>query len=278
MEGLKTIKNRIATVESIMKATNAMKMVSTVKLSRMNNINKFAEECADKLSSMLSLLMGNLLFEQQLGENHWLIPKSSGKTLLLVLSTDQGFCGGFNQSVVEEYKKCIQRKSKTIVKIFGEKVAFISPKDVVSIPNRLDIPQFANVMCDIIISHLKTNQISKIIVISGYVKNVLVQKARALQIFPLKTSDKLEYVKVDGDEKDMLNALFEAYINKLCTAIITKHTVAELSARTMAMDNSSKNANDMHQSLNVMYNRIRQAKITQELTEIISSMECINDY
>lgn len=275
MENLKAIKDRIGTVESIIKATNAMKMVATVKLSRINSVNGYSKDCCKRLFDMLSLIIGNMVFDQKLDNNSWLLPEKDGRPLILIMSTNQGFCGGFNQSVAEEAGKVLSSHKEPIIKIFGKKAAFLSPSSLVEIEDRFNIQQFSSEVAEIVVKHLKNDKISKIIVVSGRFKNVLVQHAEPTEIFPFKIEAKPEYVKTDGNEMELAENLFEMYIKKLCNALISEHIVSELSARTMAMDNSVRNAKDMFRSLSMMYNRSRQAKITQELTEIVSSMECV---
>lgn len=275
MENLKAIKDRMRTVDSIIKATSAMKMVSTIKLARMNTLNKCSKNCYEKLFEMLSAIIGNMAFDQKLDDKSWLLPSPDGRPLLLIMSTTQGFCGSFNYSLIEEAQKAINENPNAIIKIFGKKAAALSPSSVVDINDRYNIHDFSKEVCSIVIDHLRNEKISKVIVVSGYFKNTLVQKAEAKQIFPFKIEKNPKYVKVDGNEMDMVEDLFQAYIKKLFNAIITEHIVSELSARTIAMDNSVRNAKDMSKSLNVMYNKSRQTKITQELTEIVSSMECV---
>jgi F-type H+-transporting ATPase subunit gamma len=273
MENLLSIKNRIITVESIVKATNAMKMVTTVKLSRVNHINKHSRDCSDKLFEVLQRIMGFMIFKQELDEDHWLLPREEGNTLLLVFSTNQGFCGSFNQSIVNEAKKHIT--PKVITKIFGSKGASLSPDGLVEIPDRFDISSFSEIVCNVIVDCLKRYRLSRIIVVSGYFKNVLVQEVKSIQIFPFIPVGLPKYTQIDESAVDMIDALFLAYISKLFNAIITAHIVSELSARTIAMDNSVRNAKDMHKALSVLYNKTRQSKITQELTEIVASMESV---
>lgn len=280
MENLRAIRDRITTIGSIIQATNAMKMVSTIKLARINNINKFSKDCSGNLFNMLSILLNNIIFEQTLKNGHWLLPNrlDKNKTLILVFSTDQGFCGSFNQFVIDEAKKVIKssgdNNEEVIIKIFGKKAAILSPKDLTTVENKVDIKLYAQTAADIVIDHLKNYGVGKVVVVSSMFKNVLVQRASSSQIFPFDIDPNAPYAKIDGNPTELVESLFFSYIKKTFNAIITEHIIAELSARVMAMDNSVRNAKDMHVDLNTLYNRSRQAKITQELNEIVSSIEC----
>jgi F-type H+-transporting ATPase subunit gamma len=276
MENLKSIKDRIYTVNSLIKATNAMKMVSTIKLARFNNTCKFSKECSERLLEMLSIILSNLIFEKKIDQDHWLVPKSEDdQTLILVISASRGFCGAFNQSIIESTKKLISYSKNYKVKIFGKKASVISPENVVNVNDWYDIRSFTSQIYDVIIDNLKYNRISKIIIISGRYKNSFTQKAESFQVFPIIFEKTPKYVKVDGNEIELVEEIFYSYTMKLLYSVIIEHIIAELSARVIAMDSSVKNARGMNKNLNALYNRIRQSRITQELTEIVTSMESI---
>jgi F-type H+-transporting ATPase subunit gamma len=276
MENLKSVKDRMHTIDSLIKATNAMKMVSTVKLTKFGNMYKFSKECAEKLYEVLSIILRNLVFEEKLESDHWLMPRNhDGKALILVLSSSRGFCGSFNHSIIWEANKLISHNKNCKIKIFGKKAAIIAPEEVIDIEDWFDVQTFASKIYGIIIDNLKNDRISKIMVVSGRHRNSLAQKTEGFEIFPFEIEKTPRYTKVDCDEIEMIEQLFLAYMTKLLNTIVVEHIVAELSARVMAMDNSVKNARDMYANFNMIYNRSRQAKITQELSEIVNSMDSV---
>ena len=282
MENLKVIKNRLKTVNSIVKATNAMKMVSTVKLAKVNNLNKYSKNCAGILFDMFSKAANEAIFEKAFAPNFWLNRKS-GKTLLIVLSTDQGFCGSFSQSILELAKNFIKENKDCYIEVFGKKGSSIKKnrpnnfEENLFLKSRYDIKDYANVLSKTVFEYITKHDVQNIYVVSGEFKNVLVQRAKISKIFPVETSDitKTEYTEIEGDKQEFIEEIFKFYLEKLFVGMVTEHLISELSARVMAMDNSVRNANDMFDKLNMLYNRIRQAKITQELTEIVSSIECV---
>jgi F-type H+-transporting ATPase subunit gamma len=275
MENLKSIKNRINIVDSIIKATNAIKMVSTVKLAKINNINKkvIAEE-TQNLFNMFINLLSTTLFEMDIENDHWLLPNGE-TTLVIVLSTSQGFCGSFNQSIIEKTREIIKQNKESKIKIFGKKASVISPTNTINTKEQFDIHRLILLIYETIIQSLKNKEIAKIVIIYGYFKNALVQKAQSFELFPFVTKQEPEYLKIDCSGIQMLETLFETYIKRMLKTILIEHTIAELSARTIAMDNSVKNAREMHKNLSMLYNSVRQDKITQELIEIVSSMESL---
>lgn len=284
MENLKAIKERIKTVNSIIKATNAMKMVSTVKLARVNNINRYSKKCAEILFDMFSKATRELIFEQE--RDYWFSPKK-GKTLIIILFIDQGFCGSFQQFLQDKANETIKQHPGAYIEVVGKKGEnfvqnnlhldedsnIISSEDV----SHYDIQAYVKLLSKLVSKYIKEHSVSEVHVVSGEFKNVLVQRAKCRVVFPAPTDDitRSQYTKIESDRIDFVNEVFDMYLQKLFTGIMTEHLVAELSARVMAMDNSVRNAKDMFEKLNGLYNSVRQAKITQELTEIVSSIECV---
>lgn len=282
MENLKAIKDRIHTVNSIIKATSAMKMVSTVKLAKINNTNKCSKECSDILFDMFSKAVQEIVFNQEFDEEPWFYRKN-GETLIIVLSMDQGFCGSFSQGIIDKANEVIKNNPRAYIEVFGKKANNILPKTLDieisrDMTSRYDINAFSSLLSRLVFGYIHDYNINQVYVISGEFKNVLVQKVRSWKIFPIninKDITKEQYTSVEGSRLDFIDSVFQMYLSKLFKGIVTEHLVSELSARTMAMDNSVRNAKDMFEKLNVLYNRVRQARITQELTEIISSIECV---
>lgn len=284
MENLKAIKGRIKTVNSIIKATNAMKMVSTVKLARVNNINKCSKQCAKILLDMFLKATRELIFEQE--KDYWFSSKW-GKPLLIILSIDQGFCGPLQQSLHDKANEAIKQHPGSYIEIFGKKGENLAQNVLrlgeirnsldVNITSHYDICAYVDLLSGLVSKYVKEHSVSEVHVVSGEFRNVLVQTAKCQTIFPTSTEDitKTQYTRIEGDRIDFINAIFDMYLQKLFTGIVTEHLVAELSARVMAMDNSVRNAKNMFEKLSGLYNKVRQAKITQELTEIVSSIECV---
>lgn len=273
MENLKALKNRLKTIDSIIKATNAMKMVSSVKLMQMNNKNKFSMASFEILQKMLEAALGEIRFLKDAPQNSWFV-RENGNSLIIVLSTDQGFCGSFNQNILNFAKDIIKKNAEAFVETFGKKA--VSIKEPNKIQDKFDLKSFAESLTNLTLDYILNKNVLNITVISAEFKNVLIQKPRAVQIFPIdfKKQSK-EKISFDGDIYKTTNDLLRAYFLKFFTGCVTEHIFSELSARVMAMDNSVKNAKHALEDLNVLYNRVRQTRITQELTEIISSIECV---
>jgi F-type H+-transporting ATPase subunit gamma len=289
MESLKIIRNRIRTIESIIKATNTMKMVTTVKLSKVHSESKGSPQSIDVLGRMFHLSLYECIYRDIIPEEHWLINAGDGPSLILVLSTNQGFCGPFNQFISKKAMELIAQHPGAYVEVFGKKGGTIPRNrdeeiDLDSPQTWHDIWGFARCLSSMTFEYVRKG-VSKIFVVSGHFVNAITQKAKSTQIFPvtevLQTTRRDEasaafphIIEIEGNKLSFLEDLFGEYITRFLSTIITEHLVSEFSARVMSMDNSVRNAKDMAEKLGILYNRMRQDKITRELTEIISSTEC----
>ncbi|MDR0630543.1 MAG: F0F1 ATP synthase subunit gamma [Holosporales bacterium] len=275
MENLKIIKNRIKTVNSIARATNAMKMVSTVKLTKTNSLNKALKECCDILFGMLSQAIGEARFENCLESDFW-TERKDGKTLVIVLSTNQGFCGSFNQAIICEAQKIIGSCKEAYVKIFGKKGKVLGVQ-VDKTEFESNIENLAQDLAKIALEYIMNRNVTEVIVISSEKKNAISQIVKQTKILPIDVKNVINtrYIEIEGSKKEFINSVFNTYILKLFKKLITEHRISELTARVMATDNVFRNANEISNGLSFLHNSIRQIKITQELTEIVAGMECV---
>ncbi|MDR1288805.1 MAG: F0F1 ATP synthase subunit gamma [Holosporales bacterium] len=282
MENLKTIKNRIRTIDSIIKATNAMKMVSTAKLAKVNNSSKFSRRCCDVLREMILKAVNEAIFKDAIDQDSWL-NRDVGKSLIVILSTDQGFCGSFHQSINEAAKKVAAEYNGAYIEIFGKKElhstrrSMARPVDIAGPGRMLNAIAFSKAVAGIVMEYVIHHDVTDVLVISGKMKNMLSQNAVCTKILPIERRSVIdsECISIDGSWQEFIDSAFGMYISRLFVSIVTEHLVAEYSARVMAMDSSVRNANGIRDELSILYNNIRQAKITQELTEIVASVECI---
>jgi F-type H+-transporting ATPase subunit gamma len=257
-------------------------MVSTAKLAKINNASKFSKKCCDVLREMISKAVSEAVFKDVLDQNSWL-NRNSGKSLIVILSTDQGFCGAFHQSINGTAKKIVAEHDDAYIEIFGKKELHSIRKSTdrsagsPSAGRMLNIIAFSKSVASMVMEYVIHHDVVDVFVISGKMRNMLSQDAICTKILPIERGSVIdsECVSIDGSWQEFIDAAFSMYISRLFVSIVTEHLIAEYSARVMAMDSSVRNANGIRDELSVLYNNIRQAKITQELTEIVASVECI---
>ena len=209
---------------------------------------------------------------------------------IVFVTADKGLCGGFNIQTIKAVNKLIAEYKEQNVKVrlrgvgkkgvafykYNEVELFDSVVDLSSKPDKTRSDEFIAAS----IEDYKDGKIDGLhIVYNGY-KNILTQELHVNKVLPVD-SDKFKcsdtqnsMLEIEAqDEEHMLNSLVDRYVEYNMYYSLIDSVAAEHSSRMQAMDTATNNARDMVKSLNVQYNKARQASITTELIEIISGVE-----
>ena len=275
---MKDIKRRIKSVESTMQITKAMELVASSKLRK-------AKEKADKARPYFNALYDTMC-EIQAENPKFLSPftrkPGEGKSLLVVIAGDRGLAGGFNNNV---FKLALSRvealggQEKTEILAIGKKAVEFFEKRGYSMAG--SYPNFAET-----VKIHEANEVADIIV-NAYVKGVyeraelfyteyvspITQQAVSKPLLPVALDSERKVSKALPIYEPSAGAVFNHIVPRYITGMIFGSCVdsfaSEQAARRNAMENASDNASEMISSLSLMYNRARQASITQEITEIV---------
>jgi len=292
MANLKDIKRQIASVSNTQKTTRAMKLVSTAKLRRAEELAKRSRLYADKMNQVIAEIAGRIKCNKVGGiDNRCFVKIDNPKMVDIVFVTaDKGLCGGFNIQTIKAVKRLISEYKEQNVKVrlrgigkkgveffkYNEIELFDAVRDLSSKPDKTRSDEF--IMASI--EDYKDGKIDGLhIVYNGY-KNIITQELHVNKVLPVDT-DKFECDKARNsmleieaqDEEHMLDSLVNKYVEYNMYYALIDSVAAEHSARMQAMDTATNNAKEMVKSLNVQYNKARQASITTELIEIISGVE-----
>ncbi len=292
MANLKDIKRQIKSVSNTQKTTRAMKLVSTAKLRRAEELAKRSRLYAEKINEMITEISARIQCLKVGGiENRCFQKITNPKMVDIVFVTaDKGLCGGFNIQTLKAVKKlmreCKENKVKVRLRGIGKKgIEFFAYNDIELLDAVRDLSSTPNVQRsnDFIESSLEDYKEGVIdglyIVYNGY-KNIITQELHVEQVLPINVDEfdcdenahSLLEIEAEDDEK-MLDALMTKYVHNNMYYALINSLAAEHSARMQAMDTATNNAKEIVQSLNVEYNKARQAAITTELIEIISGVE-----
>lgn len=277
--GLIQIKRRMKSIESTRKITKAMNLVATSKLRKTRKEFVGNEDYYNISRKILSNVIASLPddIENSLLKKN---PKSLDKKLYIVLTSDTGFCGGFNGNVANALSEIIEDKSKAKVLIAGskgiqymKKLGIETFKEYVEIP---DIPTIKEVRAiyDDSLYLYKTGEVSEVHIVYTEFKSAIVQKVTVEKILPLDIEVKEEKnIIIEQDINELLNSSIDSYIKSKIRRAMLSSKVSEQNSRMKAMDSSTQNANDIIKVLAMKYNRIRQGMITQEISEIVGGAE-----
>jgi F-type H+-transporting ATPase subunit gamma len=293
MANLKEIKRKIGSVKNTQKTTRAMKLVSSAKLRRTEEIAKRSKVYAMKLTELLEEIAEKIQGTiRDINENcYFKGVETPQKVDIIFITADKGLCGGFNAQTIKRVVKLIETHKEAGAQVrlraIGRKgIDYFKfnnielTNEVIGLsasPNYQDAAAFIN---EVIEAYLSGETDKIILVHNGYV-NMITQEIKQDQVLPmdrtklnLTTSKATSEMEVEAeDEVAVLEALVKRYVEYSMYYALIDSLAAEHSARMQAMDAATSNAKEMVKKLTVKYNKARQEAITTELIEIISGME-----
>lgn len=292
MANLKEIKRKIGSVKNTQKTTNAMKLVSSAKLKRTEELAKRSRVYAEKLTGLLNEIAQKMQQSNAEGiDNIYFKDAQNPKMVDIVFITaDKGLCGGFNSQTIKRVNKLIAEYKAQGVKVRLRAVGrkgidyfkfnnFELNNEIVGLSAAPDFKQAAEFISEVAESYVQGETDKIVLIHNGYV-NMITQEIREDQVLPVDASKLVldavstSELEVEPDDDDtLLDALVKRYIEYTMYYSLIDSLAAEHSARMQAMDAATSNAKEMVKELTVKYNKARQEAITTELIEIISGME-----
>ena len=295
MASLKDLRMRIDSVKSTQKITSAMKMVAAAKLRRAQEQAEAARPYAERMGSILSSVAGSL--DPVSGGPSLLTGTGKNQVhLLVVMTSDRGLCGAFNSSIVREVRRKIsdlQKENKSIkILCVGRKGWSQLRRDYSS--NIIDLIENvgrqklgfddAQTIANRILLMYDLGEFDLCTIVYNTFKSVISQVVTRQQLIPFATEvteenrdqkkTKINY-EFEPDEQEILEVLLPRNLSVQIFRALLENNASEYGARMSAMDNATRNAGEMIDSLTMSYNRTRQAVITKELIEIISGAEAV---
>jgi F-type H+-transporting ATPase subunit gamma len=274
---MKDIKRRIKSVESTKQITKAMQLVASSKLRKAKEKAENSKPYFDALyETMAEIQAENKDF---LSEFH--SAEKSDKTLFIVIAGDRGLAGGFNSSVYKlaEERIAVRGKDNALVLTIGKKsVEYFKKRDFTiygeypGISESIKMPM-ATHMAMGYTDDFKAGKFGRIEIIYTVYVSPLTQTAMHKEVLPVQIPEGLEKRKelpdYEPDPETVFDQIVPKYIAGILYGAIVESFASEQAARRTAMENAPDNADTMISDLSLLYNRARQASITQEITEII---------
>lgn len=276
-QGLNKVKRRIAIVENTRKITNAMKLISSVKLRQVQNGYDKRMSFYDDLNDTVDTIANYL---STTSESRLLKSKSKkDKILYVVVSSSLGLCGSYNYNVIRYFNNIIKKGDEVIV--IGDKIAkemekspnFTVYDDTQHILNNLTMSN-CRVLAHLLLDKYNTDEYKKVVLVYTKYVNQIATKVEELTLLPLQykpnRSRQIKGPDIEGDSANLLDKLTKKYLMNTIFIKLTECVLSEQSCRRNAMDNADKNAEEIVDKLKIEYNKARQAAITQEITEVVS--------
>ena len=293
MPSLKELRNRIGSVKQTQKITSAMKLVAASKLKRAQEQAEAARPFAERMATMLT----NLAASVATTEGAPPLLAGSGKAevhLLIVATADRGLCGGFNSSIVrgarariralrEEGRQvkllCVGRKGRDILRReYGELI--VGTIEGVG-RRRLEYAEAVQI-AERINGMYEAGEFDVATIVYNRFRSAITQVLTLQQLIPVQPaaaeeaqSEVRAVYEFEPDEEAILRELLPRNLAVQIYGALVENAASEQGARMTAMDNATRNAGEMIESLSLFYNRTRQAQITRELIEIVSGAEAL---
>ena len=282
MSGSQEIRSQIASIQNTQKITKAMEMVAASKMKKAQDQMTMARPYADKILNVIS----HLAHAHPEYESDFLSDRDLSKKGYIIVSSDRGLCGGLNNNL---FKKVLDQveidKTNSIDSAFsliGNKSTSFFQRvggDVIAKTSQLgDKPKIEQVLGLIksTIDKFLSKEIDELYVVYNRFVNTVSQEPVVQKILPISVMEKNEDYNFywdylyEPDAKDVLESLFTRYLESLIYRAIVENLACEQASRMVAMKAASDNASDLISELQLIYNKNRQAAITQEISEIIS--------
>ena len=282
----KEIRTKISSIRSTQKITSAMEMVAASKMRKAQERMRLGKPYARRMRAVV----GHIANAAPEYRHMYMEQRDVKRVGFLVVSTDRGLCGGLNMNLfkrtVKSMKEWADQGVEIELSLIGAKAAAFfnsyggnvtaAIRDIGEKPALADLIGGVKAMLDA----YEEGRIDRLFLVSNQFVNTMTQTPTVEQLLPLEADDSKEmkhhwdYI-YEPDAKELLEGLLTRYIESQVYQAVVENGACEQAARMLAMKNATDNAGDLMDDLQLIYNKARQAAITQELSEIVSGAAAI---
>lgn len=283
MATLKELKVRRKSVIATKKITSAMKMIAAGKIKRsLDNMRK-AVPYANSVRSIVQLL---IFTSRELYDHYFQI--QGHRTIYVIITSDRGMCGGFNNNVIKKFKSIYQPyNGDRVIGIGNKSAAYLSKNSegvVAVFPNFYSDLSFEKVeeVADMVFEQARSDEIDRVIYVYNRFQSAISQVVVSDTVLPVEMDlaemkrKKLEMKSeslFEPSELAVFDYVFPRYLKGMLWKAVQESAAAENAARMTTMDSATENATQMINQLTIELNKARQAGITQEISEIVAGAE-----
>lgn len=278
----KEIRTKIRSIKNTQKITKAMEMVAGSKKRKAQDRMRRAQPYAKKILQVL----GHVAKSHPEYKHEFLQEREIKRVGYIIVTTDRGLCGGLNANLLKttiiHIKEWRAKSVEVSLCLIGAKAeAFfkrVGGKVLAQTSHLGDAPTIVNLIgtVKVMLDAYRNNQIDALYLCSNHFINSMKQEPVIQQLLPVvaSTNEKLEhhwdYIYEPDNAAYLLGELLSRYIESQVYRGVIENIACEQAARMIAMKNATENAADIIHDLQMVYNKARQASITQELTEIVA--------
>jgi F-type H+-transporting ATPase subunit gamma len=283
----KEIRTQISSIQSTQKITNAMQMVAASKMRKAQQRMQVGKPYAQRIRSVV----GHIANANPEYQHMFMLEREVKRVGFVIVSTDRGLCGGLNINLFKAAMKSMKQYADQDIEIdlclIGAKsAAFFNSYGgnvVAAIRDMGEDPAISDLIggVKVMLDAYSEGKIDKLYLVGNEFINTMTQVPTVAQLLPLKAEDSSEMKHhwdylYEPDAQELLDGLLTRYIESQVYQAVVENGACEQAARMLAMRSATDNAGDLIDNLQLVYNKARQAAITQELSEIVSGAAAIS--
>ena len=287
MANTKEVRKQIASIKSTQKITSAMEMVAASKIRKTQGEMQLGRPYSEKIKEVIShIATSSSEYSHPFYES-----REAKKACFIVVSSDKGLCGGLN---INLFKNVIHKAAELNTQGVESSFALIGVKaanffktvggnvvaNVQKLGDKTDPDMLIGLTKTVLDLH-KNQEIDQVYICSNKFINTMTQQPGVQQLIPLSsiedgglTATHWDYI-YEPEAKELLEGLMTRYIESLIYQAVVENNACEQAAKMLAMKNATEYAGDLIKELELLYNNVRQAAITQELSEIVGGAAAV---
>ncbi len=294
-ENVQDIKRRIKSVNSTMQITHAMELVASAKLRKSREL---AEGRRPYFEAMIESI-GRIVEKSGNARNIFMDQREVKKTAYIIITGDKGLAGGYNVNVAKLVEEHITDKEKAVLFTVGSRGRdhfrnreYHIQSEYLGISER---PNFFNAkeITAVVMEGFKNGEYDEVYIAYTKFVSTITQHAQMMKLLPLSAEEliasgkeeeaqekmqdeELTIMTYEPEPEELLKHLIPNFVSSTVYGSMIESAASEQGARRTAMESATTNANEMIDGLTLKYNRVRQAAITQEISEIVGGAEALN--
>ena len=287
MAGAKEIRTKITSIKNTRKITKAMEMVAASKMRKAQDRMQSSRPYADKIGQVI----GHLARANPEYRHEFMVPREVKRVGYIIISSDRGLCGGLNNNLFRQLVRDIRELQKGGVGVefctVGNKaLGFfrrVGGKVLAQVTHLGDTPRLDDLIGTVksMLDAYNAGEIDEIRIAFNQFVNTMTQNPTVMTLVPLPPAKDEKQLQSHWDyiyepeAKTVLDDLLTRYIESLVYQAVVENGACEQSARMVAMKAATENAGELINELQLVYNKARQAAITQEISEIVSGAAAV---
>lgn len=282
MSQLIQMRRRIKTIETIRKITNAMRLIAMSGHSRLKHKENHIKHYNDQVQELYQQIKNQIPKAYDPLAKHI---DPSGPELIILIGSHKGLCGNFNTGLFKLFESYIQQQHRNflVIAIGKRTVDFIkeSKINLLSAQEKFSTTNLSGTVNKTInLLSSQSQRFCQVTIISNILKTFFIQKPQITVLLPLEdnqqysthSSNVFEEYVWEQTPQAIINDLAYLYLEAKLHALLFQSLLAEQASRFISMDNSTRNAEKLLETSKLQYNKIRQAKITKEINELVSNL------